>query len=1064
MKRKNFLPYLFRSIFIAFACTATTYSMAKATRFDFVTMPEYQQQSEDNRILKGHVTDEMGQPMIGVVVNIEGNPLKTITDIDGNFEIKVNNNSILVLTYIGYKTETIAVSNKLEVNVSMQPVSATIDDVVVIGYGTAKKESLTSAISTLGSKDIARSSAVNTSGAIVGKIAGVNSRQSQGRPGDVTDIVIRNMGAPLYVVDGMQVDAGQFNNIDFNDIESISVLKDASAAIYGVRAGNGVIVVTTKSGRRQTRSTINVNGYTGIQSMFRYPDGADAATWVRAKAQSATILGQTSPYTPEDLQKYEKGTEKGYQNFNWKDFIFDTAPQNYIEINFTGGSEHMGYYAAMSHVKQESIVRNYGYFERTNIQLNVNADIAKNLTFAMKINGRVENTHHVAFNSYLSGNDAYWTAFYASLNNEPIMRPYANDNPKYPAVCRGIYTNFANLTYERSGTDNDSWKIFQGSVNLEWEPLKNLKFKGILNYMFGARRHNMRAKGYSLYGYDEATDTYYEAIRSNSGLIQRDYMNEEMINSQLSANYNTTIAGKHKISAFIGAENYLNTYPSLTIQSKPETDAIKLIDKNDITLLSDVGDDKQARVGFMGRFNYNYADRYLLEFSARYDGSWKFPPNHRWGFFPSISGGWRISEEPLWHKFNLQKYVQNLKIRASWGILGDDNISGYDANSWRGGYNYGTTGAVIDGAYVTGASVRTLPITNISWIKAHMFDIGIDFGIFNNRLTGAIDYFRRERKGLPAGRYDVRLPGEVGFSLPNENLNSDLVKGLDASVRWTERTHSLTYSIGGNITLARRYNWNQYKPTFGNSRDYYVYNAHHRLAGAAWGLVCIGQFQTWEEIANYPVNIDGKGNTTLRPGDLIYKDTNKDGIITDDDQQAVSVLGYEDRNTPILNFGINISLEWKGIDFAADLAGAAKITHVFNYEQRFPFHSGNSPMKLLADQWRLSDPFDANSEIIPGHYPTNIVGNTGHSNYRFSTFWMKDVNYIKLRNLEIGYTLPRQWIAKLGIQRLRIYTLMQNLFSIDNLGYYDIDPETASTAGFDYPTMRIINFGFNLTF
>lgn len=185
------------------------------------------------------------------------------------------------------------------------------------------------------------------------------------------------MGAPLYVVDGMQVDAGQFNNIDFNDIESISVLKDASAAIYGVRAGNGVIVVTTKSGRRQTRSTINVNGYTGIQSMFRYPDGADAATWVRAKAQSATILGQTSPYTPEDLQKYEKGTEKGYQNFNWKDFIFDTAPQNYIEINFTGGSEHMGYYAAMSHVKQESIVRNYGYFERTNIQLNVNADIAK---------------------------------------------------------------------------------------------------------------------------------------------------------------------------------------------------------------------------------------------------------------------------------------------------------------------------------------------------------------------------------------------------------------------------------------------------------------------------------------------------------------------------------------------------------------------------------------------------------------------------------------------------------------------------------------------------------------
>lgn len=1064
MERKKTFPAFFKYITLVLVCVATTYSMAATKAHYNAFSPSCTLQSDDGRILKGHVTDEMGQPMIGVVVNTENNMLKTLTDIDGNFEIKVYDNTVLILTFIGYKTEKISVSNRQEINVSMQPVSATIDNVVVIGYGTAKKESLTSAISTLDSKDIARSSAVNTSGAIAGKIAGVNSRQSQGRPGDVTDIVIRNMGAPLYVVDGMQVDAGQFNNIDFNDIESISVLKDASAAIYGVRAGNGVIVVTTKSGRRKTSSTINVNGYTGIQSMFRYPDGADAATWVRAKAQSATILKQTNPYTPEDLQKFYDGTEKGYRNFNWKKFIFDTAPQNYIEINSTGGSERMSYYAAMSHVKQESIVRNYGHFERTNLQLNVNADIAKNLTFGMKINGRVENTHHVAFNSYLSGNDAYWTAFYASLNNEPIMRPYANDNPKYPAVCRGIYTNFANLTYERAGTDKDSWRIFQGSLNLEWEPLKDLKLKGIINYMVGARRHNMRAKGYSLYGYDEATDTYYEAIRSNSGLIQRDYMNEELINGQLSANYNTTIAVKHKISVFIGAENYLNSYPNLTIQSKPETDAVKLLDKNDVTLMNDVGDEKSARVGFMGRFNYSYADRYILEFSARYDGSWKFPPNHRWGFFPSISGGWRISEEPLWQKLDLQKYIQYMKIRLSWGILGDDNISGYNANSWRGGYNYGTTGAVMDGAYITGASVRSLPITNISWIKAHMLDVGIDFGLLDNRLTGTLDFFRRERKGLPAGRYDVRLPGEVGFSLPSENLNSDLVKGFDASVKWTERKQDFSYSVSGNITLARRYNWNQYKPTFGNSRDYYVYNARHRLAGAAWGLVCIGQFRTWEEIAEYPVNIDGKGNSTLRPGDLIYKDTNKDGIITDDDQQAVSVLGYEDRNTPIINFGMSLSLEWKGMDFAADFAGAAKVTHIFNWEQRFPFHSGNSPMNMLADQWRLSDPFDAGSEIIPGHYPTNIVGNAGHSNYRFSTFWMKDVNYIKLRNLEIGYTLPLQWTAKLGIKRMRIYTLMQNLFSIDNLGYYNIDPETASTAGFDYPTMRIINFGFNLTF
>lgn len=1021
-----------------------------------------QNNNQGKHTVTGRITDTNGEPLIGASVSVVGTDAVTITDIDGNYSISAPAGNVkFKVFYVGFEPKTVLLRGRNKLDVVLMSDTQLLGDVVVLGYGTQKKESLTSAISTVGAEDISRSSATNTSGALVGKVAGINSRMSDGRPGATTTLNIRNMGTPLYVVDGVQMDEGQFNNIDFNDIESISVLKDGSAAIYGVRAANGVVVVKTKSGHRNTPNQINLNMYYGWQSMFRFPRPASAADWIEAQVQSATITGATGKYSYEDLQKWRQGTEKGYQGFDWYDYIFTTSPQSYISLNTSGGSENINYYFALSHIDQQSIINNYGGYNRSNIQFNVDAYIRKNFKVGVSVNGRIEKTTHPAISGN-DGNDDYWTAFFSTYRNFPTSRPFANDNPDYPAqTSTAPYTNFA--LFGKTGEQFDRWKVLQTNLTLEYEIIKNLKLSGIFSYFYANRRYDNFEKSYKLYAYNENTDTYSPVVTVDGRYKDRDIKNNEVLNGQLNLSYETTIAKDHKVSAFIGSEVYKSMYPGMSLSSNPKSNALKFYYFDDLKSINDYNSE-EARAGFMGRFNYEYKSRYLFEFSARYDGSWKFPPSHRWGFFPSFSGAWRISEESFWND-NLKEIVSNFKLRASYGILGDDNVGGYGAFGFMPGYNYGNGGAILDGEWVVGSGARSLPVTNISWIKAKILDIGVDLGFFNNRLTATFDLFRRLRTGLPASRYDKVLPSEVGFGLPSENLNSDVVKGIDGSIGWDDNIADFKYHVGGNFTLARAYNWHQYKPRFKNSRDKYVYSSNERVSGASWTLECIGQFQSWEQIANWPVDIDGKGNSTIRPGDLIYKDVNGDGTITDDDQMPQGYFGYDNTNTPILSFGINLSASWKGIDFSCDFSGAALSTHFFNYESRVPFWGdANSPAYMFKDQWHLSDINDPNSELIPGKYPTALLGNSTHSNYKASTFWMENVAYLKLRNLELGYTFPISWTQKVAIQKLRVYTLMQNLFSLDNVHDRGIDPEIYQSAGFVSPTNRIMNIGLSVTF
>ncbi len=1042
-----------------------------ATLIDKTTKNEVLIVQQQKHTITGSVLDVQGESIIGANVIEKGTTNGTITDLEGKFTLTVAEGTMLEISFIGYVTQIVTVRGNV-INVTLQEDSQTLDEVVVTGFGLSqKKATLTGAISTINDSELSRSVASTVSGALVGKIAGVNSRQLDGRPGATTTIEIRNMGDPLYVIDGIQSDARHFNNIDFNDIESVSVLKDASASIYGVRAANGVIVVNTKKGRQNSKNTISLNSYYGWQTPSRFPKPADAITYINNYIQSETLQGKTGSeytYSKEDLEKWKQGTEKGYVPFDWYDYIWETAPQYYLNANVTGGSEKSNYYFSVGHLNQDAMIVNYGGFTRTNVQMNINTQINDRLRIGAGMKGYIEDRT----NPGVPGGDDYWLPRFGTYRNLPTKRPFANDNPNYPTMTSSSSeTNFGWLNYDLSGKYQETRRVMKLNADIEYEIISGLKAKALLGYSLDYQNLNNHEYTYKLYEYEEATDTYKTIFENNNPWRERRVGHEEEMTANIQLSYNKTF-GQHSIAAIGGFEAIKLDTPTSWLHAIPITNSLNLIDYQVMDSYDDDGKRTQARLGWIGRINYNYANKYLLEASARYDGSWKFAPGHRWGFFPSASVGWRMSEENFWKESKLSNIFSDFKLRASYGLLGDDNLGKYDKNGteteyykpfdFLGGYDYKNGGSVIDGRYVLGSVPRGLAVTTMSWIKAKILDIGFDVAFLNNRLTGQFDFFRRKRDGLPDRRHDVLFPSEVGYELPFENLKSDVHMGYEGAARWTDTVNEFTYSIGANLTYSRYYEWDQYMPRFSNSWDEYKNSKTHRYGRINWGLEAIGQFKSWEEIESWPIDNDRQGNKTLRPGDIKYKDVNGDGVINGMDERPI---GYENKDglTPIMNLGLNFSFAWKGFDLAFDLTGGAFASWFQEYEQRNPFHDGgNNPEYYMKDTWRLSNIWDANSELIPGKYPTLLIGNSSHSNYWKSTFWLQNVRYLKLRNLEFGYTIPRHILAKAMISDLRLYVAGTNLLTLANIK--GVDPETKETNGLGYPTTRIINIGINLKF
>lgn len=1017
--------------------------------------------------VNGTVVDTTGQVLTGVAVRVKGTSNGTATDVKGHFSLNVTDaNSILVLSYIGYITQELPLNGSTLINAVLKSANSSLQEIVVTGYGTQKKESLTAAISSVTSKDLDRvHGAATVSRALAGKVAGLTFKVSDGRPGSSANIQIRNMGHPLFVIDGIQTDEGQFNNIAPNDVESISILKDASASIYGVRAANGVVVVQTKKGSGETR--VNVDAYLGWQNFYRFPSAlTNSYDYAYLRDEADVNGGNTPTYTQADLDKFKAGTDPGYRSYNWKKLIVDdnaNSPQNFVNVNFQGSSDKLAYYASASNIYQESTLGHEYTFKRTNIQSNMQAKLSSGLTVSMDINGRIEDRE----NPGVPNADDYDQARYALLRNTPLERPYANDNPNYLNDIGHNNSNYAYLNNKLAGHQSDVWRILTTKFQADYKipGIKGLSVSGVYSYYYADRLLNNFEYTFKAYTYRPQTDTYDVTGGSSNPYRQRIQSKVFNTTSQILVNYNNTF-GKSTIAATFVSERYTVKNIGATIHSVPISNNLPLIYFPTADSYDD-SESNEARLGYVARVNYNYDNRYYAEFSGRRDQSYLFAPGHRTGYFPGGSVGWRITEEK-WMKKLLGENspLDNFKFRASYGILGDDR----DPNgnpivgtfAYLPGYNYNQGIAILDGAAVTTAADKGLPTTLVSWTKSKITDIGADFSFFNSHLTGSYDYFYRKRTGLLAGRYDVLIPSELGYGLPQENLNSDAQFGQELSLSYNNKIGSVSYNVGGNISYSRSKTLNTYKPVFFNSLDQYRNSVENRYARIDWGYIVTGQFTSQDQINNYPINIDGKGNATLLPGDLIYKDVNGDGKIDANDQRPI---GYGN-GQPNINFGFSFGVAYKNFSFSADFSGGAGYSWYQTNELQVPFTNNGNLNTIFQDRWHHTDLFDVNSPWVPGKFPANRYNNGNLSLYNMgnSTFWGHNVRYLRARTLELGYTLPSALLAKVKIKKARLYVNGYNLFSFDNLKSYQVDPEATDSNGEQVPQTKVVNIGVNLTF
>jgi TonB-linked SusC/RagA family outer membrane protein len=1033
-------------------------------------------------IITGRVTDSSGKtPLLGVTVTANASKKTVVTKDNGEFSIPVTNaDKKLTFSYVGMKTVTESINGQSNFTISLIPDNTGLSEVVVVGYGTQKKESLTGAISSVTSKDIERvhgGSTVSTT--LAGKLPGVTYRDAEGRPGASASIQIRNMGTPLYVIDGIQQDEGQFNNLAPNDIESITVLKDASAAIYGVRAANGVVVVTTKKGRTG-RNNIDINAYNGWQSFFRFPKVVNnTADFLYYKADAQINSNgfnydpATSKWTPNTsitqdiLDAAKAGKDPQYRTFDWRKYVLNNngAPLNSVNININGGSDKVNYYVSGTNLFQNSVLGSQYKFQRTNIQSNVTAKLTNGLKAGFDINGRVEDRQ----NPGVPGLDDYFLARLAVLENTPQERPYANDNPLYlNDLGPHLQSNYAFLNNKLSGHYQDTWRVIQTNFHIDWDLpwVKGLSLRALGSYYFADELLNNQEYTYKAYTYHPADSTYEVTGGATNPWRERGQTKNINTTVQVQASYNATF-NKSTVAATVVAERIQLHHLYNWLHANPASNYLPLVSYPIIDQYNDV-DQTQARIGYIARVTYNYADKYFLEFQGRRDASYLFAPGFRVGYFPGGSVGWRISDEPFFKSLfgNKTNILSSLKFRGSYGILGDDNPGGNPIvapYAYLPGYSYGTVGsAVLDGTTIIASRDKGTPINTVSWLKSKITDVGADFTLFNGKLSGTFDWFYRERTGLLGSKNDVIVPLELGYTLAQQNINADAQYGEEGSLNYFGKAGQVNFTVGGNLSFTRSKFLHSYNPLFFNSIDQYRNSSEDRFNNIGWGYICIGQFTSQDQINNYKVDIDGQGNRTLLPGDLIYKDVNGDGKIDGLDQRPI---GYNYGTQPQINFGFNFSLNYKGFDFHADFSGAAGYTWYQNWEQRWAFQNNGNLNAIFEDRWHRSDIYDPNSAWVPGKYPANRYNpGSSHSDYSTqSTFWLHNVKYIRARTIELGYSLPESILERVKIRSARFYINAYDLFSIDNLKQYGLDPETIDDNGLQFPQNRVINVGVNLS-
>lgn len=1013
---------------------------------------------EKARTIKGRVTDTNNEPLVNATVTIEGTTRGIVTDIDGSFSLEISDpGARLKISYLGYTTQLVTVGNKPEIHIVMKEDLQMLDEVVVVGYGTQKKVTLTGSVSSVRESELITTKNENTQNLLTGKISGVRVMQKSAEPGSFNNnFDIRGMGDALIIIDGVPRD--NMTRLSPNDIESISVLKDASAAVYGVRAANGVVLITTKKGKKG-QVELEYSGNIGWQNPSGSVKTVSAADWMTLKNEKSMhrVTGGVPVYPVEEIEAYRNGIKRGT---DWYDAVMrPLAPQTQHTLSARGGNEKVQYYLSAGYLYQESFLRSESLnYDRFNLRSNISARLSDRLTVEFNMSGIMDQKDQPYTN-------ADWII--RAMQRAPATQPiYANDNPDYLMYGWIEGDNpVAMMDADEVGSKTYNNKWFQSSVQATYEVprIQGLRLKGLFSYDYQIADNRIFMKTFHEYDYDAATQTYISRTLQSPGNYTREHFTKQSWLYQVSLNYVRTFAGSHGVNGLLLLEGQRRDGDNFWARREMSLNLEQLFAGNSANQQGNMntGDNdlyQRANMGLVGKFGYDYRSRYLAEFSFRYDGSSRFGSGAQWGFFPSFSLGWRFSEEKFW-KNSCLAFIENAKLRASYGKLGDDNASSYQFVT---GYTYPAAGAasdrpggyVFDGSYTNAVSNKGIANPAITWYIAKTFDIGIDLNAWNGLLGITADYFSRSRTGLLATRA-ASLPSVVGAGLPQENLNGDFTHGIDLELSHDNRIGDLNYRLKGLFSYTRTKSTYVERSRSGNSYENWRNNMTDRYQNIVWGYGDGGRYTSYASIANSPV-FTGYG--TL-PGDYLYEDWNGDGIISDLD---VHPIGYENR--PLINFSLNIGADWRGFDLSLLFQGAAMQYNRYIEQLREPMWGNDysNALDYFMDRWHpvdpTADPYDPTTAWTSGEYAY-----TGTLSDEWSAYNVHNSSYVRLKSAEIGYTFPQKWLGKTGVKKLRLYINGYNLFTVKAVPF---DPEHSGndTWGNLYPLNRTFSVGVNIKF
>lgn len=995
------------------------------------------------RRVEGKVTDAAnGEGLPGVSILVKGTQQGTVSDVSGNYQVNVpeSGDVTLVFSFVGYAPLEVAVGSKSNVDVALSVDQKTLDELVVVGYGTAKAATITGAISSVKGEILDRAPSVNFSNSMAGRLPGLVAVTRSGEPGaDGSSFRIRGANtlgdnSPLVVVDG--VPNRGLERLMSSDIESVTVLKDASAAIYGAQAANGVILITTKKGKLG-KPQITLTHNQGWSNPTVTPETADAATYLEMLNEIYTNNGQAARYTPEEIQNYRDGNDPWlYPNTNWYDATFKkAAPQRMTNVSISGGQENLSYYISAGANSQDAIYKNSATkYKQMNYRVNLDGKLSKYIKWGVRMSGREENKN---FPTRSAGD-----IFTMLRRGKPNMHAYWPNGLNGPDIEYG--NNPVVVTTNQTGYDRNKTTVLENRANIDvqipWVEGLSVTASAALDRTM-VNDKLWRTPWY-LYSWDrESYDASGQPILSvgqkgySNAELQQDMSDSKLITLNSVVNYEKAIRDKHFMKVMFGVEKITGDAMNFYAFRKHfvSTALDQLFAGGDAEKNNGGSASVQARLNYFGRANYDFANKYLFEFVWRYDGSYIFPESKRFGFFPGVSLGWRVSEENFWEP--IKSVVNDVKIRGSWGQTGNDRINTYQ---YLASYGFASAAKEI---YVFNQNVENkilrelrIPNRNVTWEVANQSNIGIDAGFLNNKLTLSAEYFYNHRTSILWNR-NASVPASSGLTLPRENIGEVINRGSEFQIAYRDQAGDFTYSLSAN------FNFNKNKIKFWDETpgvpDYQKSTGYPMNTGLYYKA--IGVFADQAAVDAYP------HWAGARPGDIRFEDVNGDGKI-----DGLDRVRMDKTDLPTHTGGFNIDLGYKGFYTSLFFQWATGTLRNDYYE-----HNGETGNYLQRDtegRWTPENPNASKPR------PWNRYSEYWRNNQ--NTYWLQSSDYLRLKNLEFGYNIPASICQKLALGSAQVFFTGMNLLTFTKVE--DFDPEVTSATA--YPLNKVYNLGVSLTF